>query len=69
MQSPRLEELREAATKLSIEHENVPGKSRPRSWWERGGYLIVPKSTSKSELLRTLASEVRKQRSTREKKV
>ena len=68
LQSPRLEELREAASSLSIDHENVPGKSRPRSWWERGGYLIVPKSTRKPELLRSLASEIRKQRSAREKK-
>lgn len=68
LQSPRLEELREAANTLSIDHENVAGKSRPRTWWERGGYLIVTKSTRKSELLRSLASEVRKQRSTREKK-
>jgi signal recognition particle subunit SRP19 len=68
LQSPRLEELREAANKLSIDHESVPGKSRPRSWWEKGGYLIVPKSTRKTELLRSLASEVRRERSTREKK-
>ena len=67
LQSPRLEELREAANKLSIEHEAIPAKSRPRSWWEKGGYLIVPKPTHKAELLRSLSSEVRKQRSAKAK--
>ena len=68
VQSPRLEELNEAAKALAIEHEIVGGKSRPPSWWEKGGYLIVTKSTPKSETLRSLASEVRKLRSSREKK-
>ena len=68
VQSPRLEELNEAAKALSIDHEIVAGKSRPPSWWEKGGYLIVTKSTPKSEALRSLASEVRKLRSSREKK-
>jgi signal recognition particle subunit SRP19 len=68
IQSPRLEELREASSKLSVGHEEVPGKARPRTWWERGGYIIVPKSTNKSELLRSLATEIRRQRIAKEKK-
>jgi signal recognition particle subunit SRP19 len=67
LQTPRLDELREAANQLSIEHEVVAGKSRPSTWWEKGGYLIVPKSTPQSKLLRNLASEIRKQRATKEK--
>ncbi|MGA2626099.1 MAG: signal recognition particle subunit SRP19/SEC65 family protein [Candidatus Bathyarchaeia archaeon] len=67
LQTPRLEELRDAANQLSIEHEVVTGKSRPSNWWEKGGYLIVPKSTPESKLLRSLASEIRKQRAAKEK--
>lgn len=67
LQSPRLEELRDAASQLSVEHEAVTGKSRPSIWWEKGGYLIVPKATPQSKLLRSLASEIRKQRATKEK--
>jgi len=67
LQIPRLEELRDAANQLSIEHEIVAGKSRPNAWWEKGGYLIVPKATPQSKLLRSLASEIRKQRATKEK--
>ncbi|HXZ91210.1 MAG TPA: signal recognition particle subunit SRP19/SEC65 family protein [Candidatus Dormibacteraeota bacterium] len=68
VQSPRLEELKEAAKALSIDHETVAAKSRPPSWWEKGGYLIVSKSVPKSQVLRSLATEVRKLRSSREKK-
>ena len=68
VQSPRLEELNEAAKVLSIDHEIVAGKSRPISWWEKGGYLIVPKSTPKSAVIHSLASEVRRVRASREKK-
>jgi signal recognition particle subunit SEC65 len=68
VQSPRLEELNEAAKALAIDHEIVAGKSRPTSWWEKGGYLITTKSTPKTEALRSLASEVRKLRSAGEKK-
>jgi signal recognition particle subunit SEC65 len=67
VQSPRLEELGEAVKALSLEHEIVTDKSRPPSWWEKGGYLIVTKST-KSNLLRSIAGEVRKLRVARERK-
>jgi signal recognition particle subunit SRP19 len=67
LQTPRLEELGDAANQLSIKHEVVAGKSRPSTWWEKGGYLIVPKATPQSKLLHSLASEIRKQRATKEK--
>ena len=68
VQTPRLEEMSEAASKLSLESEPVPAKSRPRAWWEKSGYLIVNKSTTKAEVLRSLASEVRKHRIAKEKR-
>ena len=68
IQSPRLEELDLAANSLSIEHEKTPAKSRPTTWWEKGGYLIVNKTTRKPETLRSLASEIRKHRIVKEKK-
>jgi len=68
LQSPRLEELSEAAKTLSIDHEASTGKARPRFWWEKGGYLIVSKSARKGELLKSLATEVRRQRMSRDKK-
>jgi signal recognition particle subunit SRP19 len=66
LQTPRLEEINEAAKRLSLTPELVPGKSRPSNWWERGGYLIFPKAENRTVLLRSLASEVRKVRVARE---
>jgi signal recognition particle subunit SRP19 len=67
LQTPRLEEINEAAKKLSIEAELVPGKARPSTWWEKGGYLTFPKNEKRNVLLRSLASEIRKARAAREK--
>jgi signal recognition particle subunit SRP19 len=67
LQSPRLEEINDAAKRLSLEPELVPGKSRPSTWWEKGGYLIFPKNEKRTVLLRSLASEARKARVAREK--
>ncbi|OFX15409.1 hypothetical protein A3K71_00175 [archaeon RBG_16_50_20] len=60
VQAPRLEEINEAATRLSLEAEVAAGKSRPRSWWEKGGYVILPKNDARTTMLRSLASEIKK---------
>jgi len=58
--APRLEEINEAAKRLSLEAELVPGKSRPSSWWEKAGYIIVTKKGAKTSVFRALAGEIRK---------
>jgi signal recognition particle subunit SRP19 len=65
VQAPKLEELTEAAKRLSIDVEVAAGKSRPPTWWERGGYLILPKKDAKRNLLGTLAVEIRRIRSSK----
>ena len=65
VQAPRVDELAEVARRLSIQAEVTPQKSRPRIWWERTGYITVPK-TPRTELLRSLASEVRKIRAAKD---
>lgn len=60
IQNPRLDEINEAAKRISLEAELVPGKSRPGSWWEKGGYAILPKRGSKTQVLRALVGEIRK---------
>jgi signal recognition particle subunit SRP19 len=59
VQAPRLDELVEAARRLSLQAETTPKKSRPRNWWEKTGYITVPKKGARTELLRSLAGEVR----------
>jgi len=63
LQAPRLEEIREAAARLSLEVEVVPAKSRPRTWWEKAGYVILPRKQAKVAVVRALANEIRKIRS------
>jgi signal recognition particle subunit SRP19 len=67
LQNPRLDELRDAANLLTLEHEALAAKSRPSTWWEKGGYLVVTRTGPRSAILRSLASEIRKQRAAREK--
>jgi len=62
IQAPRLEEINDAAERLSFEAEIVPAKSLPGSWWEKGGYAILRKKGPKGTLLRSLASEIKKAR-------
>lgn len=62
VQAPRLEEIEDAAKRLSLEAEIVPAKSRPSTWWEKGGYAILDKGDARSALLRSLAGEVKKSR-------
>lgn len=66
VQAPRVDELAEAARRLSVEVEITPQKSRPRNWWERTGYITVPKNSPRTELLRSLAGEVRKIRASKD---
>jgi signal recognition particle subunit SRP19 len=59
VQTPRLDEIGEASKRLSLDSELVSGKSRPANWWEKRGYLIIPKKGSRIEALRALANEVK----------
>ena len=60
VQAPRLDEIKEATTRLSLDAELAPGKSRPNLWWEKSGYVVLPKSNSRTALMRSLASEIKK---------
>ena len=65
VQSPRLEEISQAAERLSLEPELAHAKSRPNAWWEKNGYAVLPKHGTRNALLRSLASEIRKMRATK----
>lgn len=63
IQAPRLEEINDAANRLTLDPEIVPTKSRPSTSWEKGGYAILPRKGAKANLLRSVASEIKKARS------
>jgi signal recognition particle subunit SRP19 len=62
VQAPRLDEISDALKRLSLEPEPAPAKALPSSWWEKGGYAVVPKEGSKTTILRSLGSEIKKAR-------
>ena len=62
VQTPRIDELIEAARRLSIETEATPQKSRPRMWWEKTGYVLIPKDKTRTQALRALSAEIRRMR-------
>jgi signal recognition particle subunit SRP19 len=68
IQAPRLEEINEAAKRLSLDVDTTVGKSRPSSWWEKGGYAIITKKGTKSSMLRALTVEIKKARTAKTEK-
>jgi signal recognition particle subunit SEC65 len=61
--APRLQEMQTAASNLGLKFEIVKASSRPDSWWEKTGHMILERSgMSKRELLLALAAEIRRLR-------
>jgi len=61
--SPRLSEIEAAARSLSLAATSKPGASRPSSWWEKTGYLLIEKgSSTRTEILKSIAKQLAKGR-------
>lgn len=66
VESPRLEEIVEAAMRLGLSPTPVPHSALPREWWSKTGYVIIERrGKGKIQVLRELASEVARARKTR----
>ncbi len=67
--SPRLQEMETAARTLELGFEIIKGSSRPNSWWDRPGSIVVEKSgMSKRALLSDIAREIRNLRAKSQEK-
>jgi len=65
LESPRLEEVIEAANALKLNPKPNWEAKYPRSWWQKSGYVILDKPLPKSKILNLLAEkmvEIRKQK-------
>jgi len=63
VQAPRIEELEDAARKLSYEPQPSLHSALPSRWWEKTGFILVKRGDkSKSKVLRDLAAEIQKTR-------
>jgi len=56
--SPRLEELQKAAEKCGLQPEVVAEVKHPHVPWQKTGLISVPKSASKTHIIRRVAKEL-----------
>ena len=62
--SPKILEIKEAADKLHVECETVMDVAYPRTPWLKTGMLLVKKNESKEQIIKKIAMQLVKIRST-----
>jgi signal recognition particle subunit SRP19 len=61
VQAPRVDELENAARRLSYEAQPSPHSALPSHWWEKTGYVLVTRGGKpRSKVLKDLAVEIQK---------
>jgi len=61
VQAPRVDELDNAARKLSYDPQASPDSALPSRWWEKTGYVLVKREDKpRSKVLKDLAAEIQK---------
>jgi signal recognition particle subunit SRP19 len=63
IEHPTLDELAKAVEMLGIPYNADRSASYPRSWWEKGGRLLVNKVMPKGRLVLSVAKNLKKVRS------
>jgi signal recognition particle subunit SRP19 len=63
VQSPKIEEIQEAARKLGLKPEVAAGAGYPKAPWNRAGLLRVEKKTSKEQIIKQIAKQLVRMRS------
>jgi len=67
--SPKLDEICRALDILGLKYEVVSGAAHPSRHWEKTGYLFVEKKGPKEQLIREVASLLKKIRARARRKV
>lgn len=60
--APKLEELQKAVEQAGLQFEVIVDAGHPSSPWQKTGLIVVPKSDSKTQILRRVAEELFKAR-------
>ena len=63
VQSPKVEELQEAARRLSLKPELSLGAGYTKTPWSKSGMILVEKQGSKEQVIKKLARQLAKVRS------
>ena len=67
IQVPRVDEVEQAARRISFEPEISRNSALPSRWWEKTGYVVVKrKDKSRSKILRELAAQIVKLRGSKQ---
>ena len=62
VQSPKIEEIEEAAKTLNLNHEITLEKGYPKTPWSKPGMLLVQKQGSKEQVIKKIAKQLFKNR-------
>jgi len=60
--APRLDEVQRAVERTGFRPETVPNAAHPSTWWQKTGFVIVPKKNTKAQTIRKVAKELQKLR-------
>jgi signal recognition particle subunit SRP19 len=63
VQSPKIQEIKEAAEKLGLKHEIAMETGYPKTPWFKTGMIMVEKQGSKEQIIRKIAKQLLKIRS------
>jgi len=60
--TPRLDEVQRAVERTGVQPEIVPNAAHPSIWWQKTGFIIIPKKDTKAQIIRKVAKELQKLR-------
>jgi signal recognition particle subunit SRP19 len=63
VQSPKIQEIAEAAAKLGLRHEVAVEAGYPKTPWVKTGMIMVEKNGSKEQVIKQIAKQLLKIRS------
>jgi signal recognition particle subunit SRP19 len=63
VQSPKIQEIKEAAEKLGLKHEIAMETGYPKTPWSKTGMIMVEKKGSKEQIIKKIAKQLLKIRS------
>jgi signal recognition particle subunit SRP19 len=63
VQSPKIQEIKEATEKLGLKHEIAMEAGYPKTPWVKTGMIMVEKKGSKEQIIRKIAKQLLKIRS------
>jgi signal recognition particle subunit SRP19 len=58
VQSPKIAEIEQAATRAGLHPELVVDKSYPRTHWYKAGMLLIQKKEPKEQLIKKIAKQL-----------